>query len=337
MAKINIRSPYFVNVTDTNLTSILLDLYVYTGTQTTDRGSVTYEINSTAYNDKVSVDISELVRDYLDITFNGTYTSQMVWVDYQVTKFISSVAQTPDAIVALEGFDGYGYFEDGANPQNDNELLQSNTIDYVLEGQPYIVPVNANETVDVKFYLEGGLESTVLAPDTVESDEVILYASDTYIDEVIINDGVSTTTIKVKQIDECKHTPYKITFVNKFGALQDIWFFKRSNLSLSVEDEKYKSNILSSGTYSINEHRNKILNKQGKESLTLNSGFVDEQYNEVFRQLMLSEKVWINYNSQTLPINISSSSLNYKTSLNDNLINYTINTEFAFDKINNVR
>jgi hypothetical protein len=57
----------------------------------------------------------------------------------------------------------------------------------------------------------------------------------------------------------------------------------------------------------------------------------------VFRQLLLSDKVWIEINSQTLPVNIASSSLQFKTQLNDKLINYTIDVDYAFDKINNIR
>ena len=57
----------------------------------------------------------------------------------------------------------------------------------------------------------------------------------------------------------------------------------------------------------------------------------------MFRQLLLSDKVWIEINSQTLPVNIASSSLQFKTQLNDKLINYTIDVDYAFDKINNIR
>jgi len=337
MAKINIKSPYFVNVSVANLTSAKLELYVYTGTQTTSRGSIDYTLNSTAYNDEVTFEISELVRDYLDVTFDGTYTSQMVWVDYQVTRYVGTTP-TVLSMQLLDGFDGYGYFEDGVNPQLSGDLLQSNTIQYILKDEILKVPVNVNDIVDVKFYNGITLSGTVLCADTTSSSSLIKYTSDVAnIDRVVVNNGTTTTEIDVEIIEECKHTPYKLTFVNKFGVLQDLWFFKRSNLSLGTKKETYKSNILNSGSYSINDHQTKILNKQGTEKLVLNSGFVDEQYNEVFRQLMLSEKVWIDYDSETLPINISSSSLNYKTNLNDKMINYTINVDFAFDKINSVR
>ena len=91
------------------------------------------------------------------------------------------------------------------------------------------------------------------------------------------------------------------------------------------------------GSYSINKASKTVFNKTGIESLKLNTGFYPESYNEVFRQLGLSEEVWIKYEGQTLPITVTTSSLNYKTSINDKLINYTIDVEFAFNKINNIR
>ncbi len=344
MGRINIRSPHIVKVTDVDLTSAKLKLYVYTGTQGV-RGDAKYTIESTAYNGEVTFDISELARDYLDITFDGSYDSQMVWVDYQITEYHLGIAQTPNTIVLKDAFDGYGYFEDGANPQlATNGIFQSNLSGiYVPKGGVVTIAIDQTLVSTVKFMYGVTVLETNTIIETNESDDSIRYFSydtaepEDYIDKIRISIQGYDIDIPINYVEECKHTPHKITFVNKFGVLQDLWFFKRSNLSLSTKKEEYKSNILSGNSYSVSSHQQRILNKQGQEKLVLNSGFVDEQYNEVFRQLMLSEKVWIKYNSQTLPINISSSSFNYKTSLNDKMINYTINVDFAFDKINSVR
>ena len=347
MGRINIRSPHFVTVTDTDLTSAKLSIKVYDGQQIVDRPigtEGTYDIVSTAYNEEVVFEISELIKDFIDVTFNGTYTSQMVWVDYQVTKYISGV---PDIqpIDLNKAFDGYGYFEDGANPQlATNGIFQSN-LSGIYAPKAGVVTIAIDQTLvsTVKFMYGVTVLETNTIIETNESDDSIRYFSydtaepEDYIDKIRISIQGYDIDIPINWIEECKHTPHKITFVNKFGVLQDLWFFKRSNLSLSTKKEEYKSNILSGNSYSVSSHQQRILNKQGQEKLVLNSGFVDEQYNEVFRQLMLSEKVWIKYNSQTLPINISSSSFNYKTSLNDKMINYTINVDFAYDKINSIR
>ena len=365
MAKINIRSPYPIYHTNTNLDSVKMELYVYTGTQGT-RGAIKYTQVATAYSDKVTFEISELVRDFLDVTFAGTYVSQMVWVDYQLTETRSEVVQTPLAIESLEGFDGYGDFEDGVRPQLDTKLLQSNTFIHKKTDSPLRLPINQNATYDVIYQFEGvttlttnitaSTDSTTRIKYVTNSGAIVAYETrvtddggtfesssclaeflcdtDLYPVDTITVDGDILTVIA---INEGKYTPYKVTFINKFGALQDLWFFKRTNKSLSTSKNTYKGNILVDGSYSISAHQNKILNKQGKESLVLNSGFVPESYNDVFEQLFLSEKVWILYSSQTLALEITASQFGFKTQLDDKLIEYTIHCEFAFNKINSVR
>ena len=59
--------------------------------------------------------------------------------------------------------------------------------------------------------------------------------------------------------------------------------------------------------------------------------------NQTIEELFLSENVWIRYEGKTLPVIPTSKQLAYKTQLNDNVINYTVDFDFAFDKINNIR
>jgi hypothetical protein len=371
MSKINVRSPYHIYHTIANLTSATLDLYIYTGTQTSSRPAVTYSLTSTAYNASVTFEISELVRDYLDVTFAGAYVSQMVWVDYQITEYVSAVAQTPLTIVQLSALMDMVILKMVLIRKIQADKLQSNSIIYKNDDSPARIPVLSDGAKTIKFFNNGVEVYTTTLSALVVSSTIIKYISDagdgidSYKERVIADGGTYEDSaclqafldtldifpvdtihiitasgleiIKVKTIEECKHTPYKITFVNKFGALQDLWFFKRTDTKLNTSDNKYKSNILSGGTYSSSSHQNRILNKQGQETLTLNTGFYAEEYNEVFRQLMLSEKVWIEMDSVTLPINISSSSMAFKTVLNDKLISYTIDADFAYDKINSVR
>ena len=158
------------------------------------------------------------------------------------------------------------------------------------------------------------------------------------LDNVSVTESVADRIIKVEDIEECKYTPYKIIFRNKLGAKQELWFFKSSRLSMQIERDEFKGNTIKdyrSGI--ISSHRGVNFSTMSKQTLTINSGFVPESFNEIFKQLMLSEQVWIDYNQQVLPINISNQSIDYKTSLNNKLINYTIDVEFSFNTTNNVR
>jgi len=58
----------------------------------------------------------------------------------------------------------------------------------------------------------------------------------------------------------------------------------------------------------------------------------------VFKQLMLSERVWItNENNQIYPINIKTSNITYKTSVNDRLVEYTIEFDNSYNVLNDIR
>ena len=376
MSKINVRSPYFItdNSTSTGspLESATLYLRIYEGTASTSLSYADYTLFATAIDGSVTFEVSELVRDYIENNFDGTYTGNTKWLNYNMSRTYVNTSVSDTAQQNLAIFDGYGYFEEGSNPQNESTILQSNDLIYTNDFANISIPIHVTSDTTVTYFKDGESIFTKTLLSSTNSADQIQYVSNSSLDadvfynrviddggtieafscvqtiangvyaeydadKIYIDNGESVEVINVEEIEECKYTPYKITFVNKFGGLQDIWFFKRSNLSMETTEESYKANIVSAGTYSINSRQKTVFDKKGVERLQLNTGFYPESYNEVFRQLSLSEELWITYGTDVLPITLLSSELIYKTSLNDKLINYTMDIEFAFNKINNVR
>jgi len=374
MSKINVRSPYFVydnSISGINaLSSAQLKIRIYTGNSTTSITGYQYELNSTAIDGKVTFEISELVRDYIENNFDGDYTSSAKWLNLELLRvYVGGSSSTINSTLSV--FDGYGYFSEGANPQNTQTVLQSNKTIYKYSDAPLRLPVHITTSTEFTFLQNGSSIYNTTLESSTNSNNLIRYVSsettgiqswqdrvlldsgtiesldcvkdfledvDLYgVDTIYVNDGTTVEVYKVENIEECLDTPYKLTFINKFGALQDLWFFKRSTLSMNTTQQTYKSNLVVDGSYSINKHQKSILTKQGNESLTLNSGFYSEDNNEVFKQLFLSEQVWIDYDSEALPVNITSSNLVHKTRLKDKLISYEISLEFSNDTINNIR
>ena len=142
MAKINVRSPYYVYYNESNLESAILSLWIYTGIQGARPVTPTYILNSNAVNFNVNFEIAELVRDYMDYNAED-YETEIVWVDYQIRKIVAGTS-TELPIVLNRGFYGYGYFEEGVNPQNDNGVLQSNKTIVKLGDAPAILPMDAS-------------------------------------------------------------------------------------------------------------------------------------------------------------------------------------------------
>ena len=162
------------------------------------------------------------------------------------------------------------------------------------------------------------------------------------VSKITVSDSQGVANANVKQVEECKFKPHKVTFVNKNGVLDDMYFFKKSTDSMTTKRESYNANtIKADNTYSINQHNKREFNITANSMVKLSSGYLNESSNEKFKQLLLSEKVWITRTFKNdelvLPINIKTSSISYKTSLNDKLVDYTIEFNDSYNAINNIR
>ena len=51
---------------------------------------------------------------------------------------------------------------------------------------------------------------------------------------------------------------------------------------------------------------------------------------------MLSEKMYLIIDDVVEPVNLNTSSVDFKTSVNDKTINYTLEFDFAYDNLNNI-
>ena len=351
MNKAQSRSPYIVTHTNTNLTSIVVELFLYTGTRITSRpANATFTLQVEALNEVCTFDISEFAYDFMELAFDGTYgndTTQMVFLDYRITEYISEVAQTPLAYINRDMYGGYSRFEDGAqnagaSERIDNKFLLSSGYIYVPSDEIPNIPVHMSVTRDVKYFeiindvlTETSLE-TISASTTSANRFRYCTIPDTNVVKIKI-DG-KPEEVWIKHLPCTKHTSYKVTFINSFGVKQDMWFTGKSSESTKANTiDKYKRNTLVGDGYDTTTHRNTFLHKNGVKSIDLSTAFMDESQNVYFEELLLSRQVWITYDSQVLPINITTSDIKYRTSVNDKTVSYKISVEFAYDTINNIR
>ena len=102
--------------------------------------------------------------------------------------------------------------------------------------------------------------------------------------------------------------------------------------SITTEAKEYKL-LQPTMAYDTTIGQNAKYNFNGKQSVRMNTGFVNENYNELIQDLILSEKVWIN----SIPAIVKSSGTEFKTQIRNKNINYEIEFEYAFDLINNMQ
>ena len=281
-------------------------------------------------------EISELCRDFLNITYGGSYTAQTLAIICTLTSHASTdgtgTALTTSTITDV-GYDGYGTYEQGSNPT----IPFSNRPRWLLNTNP--------ESLDVYYIYVPNNTAGVLPYIAVDASMgyVGYGASQT---SISASSNYGQYLVNIVRVDCTKYGDgNRITFVNKFGALQDIWFFLKSVNTTNKKQEQYQRNtISSSGGYNVSEHTKQVFNTVANTSLTLSSGFYPEWANQWFEQLLLSEQVWLtrlnpsNPNAtEYIPLNVKKSSMVKKTVLNDKLIEYTFEFDMSYDYINNVR
>lgn len=326
------------------LKTVKINLFIYdgnVGVYTAD--DLKYRLTKDVIGDqgKAILEIGELVRDHVENTFDGsTYQSKTKWVTAAAQLFDETEADMQDdQSFHYLAVDGFGTFEQGINPDLDNHVLQSNDLVYVLDGERAQIPVFAESLSQITFYNGNTNIGSQTIIDNGNSNQKIQFVSPPGYCTRVVFDSTDDRQILINYICENVHTTHDVHFFNKFGALQKITFFKKSEKTMSIKDKTFKSNTLdiANETYSINRGQTSRYNVNAKMKITMNTGFVDESFNEVIEQMLLSEKVWINHNNQTVPVIPTSKSLKYKTDVNDKLINYSFDFEFAFDKFNLIR
>ncbi len=374
---IRTRSPFFIRTpqeADANLSYFQINITVFGGlsssTEVCDDLYATYSLQKKPLGaeNSVSFDISEIVNDHIEQIFTGTYSASSakssIWVTVATSArqsdgtVIGSV--TTNTYLAQEG---YNKFKEGVNYTTEPiAMLSSNYIQY-NRGVTATIPVNVERVTQVEWRNGTSVRETHTFSDNGNQNQKIQYDSITYggdLDNALITyDGSSTTTITLEPVEECKYPVNKITFVNRWGALQDLFFFKKSTESLEARRENFNASIfearavqldppeeagqacqesLTFNTYSTTAHAKKTFNANATESIVLNTGFVNELMNPYFEELMVSEYIWLTDSSANIfPVNLKESSFTKKTSLNDRLINYTMNFEKAFSLVNNIR
>ena len=280
----------------------------------------------------INFDIAELARDYIEITYQTDYVPQTVATSTVIKSYtlINGGGSELDTVTYTDvGFEAYGTFEEEVNP----------IVPFGRTLPTLLIPIN--EDTD---------EFTILAPNNQAGK--ISYLTSSFRGAESYAAGDTTVTIQgvdcsIKRIDCTKYGEGKrIIYINKYGAQQDLWFFLKETRNIARTNEGYKSNTItypngSSATYNIQNAPNKVFNTQAKQTHTLSSGYYPEFLNQQFEELLLSEYIWLSTfkkgSGVIIPVKVKTSTVAFKTSVNDRLIEYTMEFEEAFDYINNIR
>ena len=133
---------------------------------------------------------------------------------------------------------------------------------------------------------------------------------------------------------ESKYIPVTIDFINKYGAWQREFFFKASKNTLAIESSDY--NVMQSSDslfgYNVLQGQKRTFNANARETISVNSGYVNEDFSSNIKQILMSERILVD----NKPAICKTKSLELMKNINNHMINYSLEFEFAYNSINNV-
>lgn len=139
-----------------------------------------------------------------------------------------------------------------------------------------------------------------------------------------------------------KYTPTRIVFRNRFGGFEQFDFNLVSTNTFDVETSTYNRKKLTDSTIYDEGVGNTTYISEGYKTLTVNTDYVSEEWNDFFEGMMLSKEIYLvepddgisNYYNTYLgagftPLTLQSKNLRLKKEEVDKLIQYTFTFNYA--------
>ena len=373
MRKLYTRSPIFVQ--SSTGTDAEVGIRIWEGSTSAVPSTNTYTLTkSHNSNGKATFEVSDLISDYIEHSFSGTYESRPIYVRFYVVETGGSTYNS-ETLLALDGYtegdtvqyvtqSEYNIASDEilmtvgtlATPEDTTTVIPTQNAHSVLFFKDnvlkftYTTTTPATSTDEIEYATPSGQSAStfyarvILDGGTIIdehcSDDIMEYVTELDIDKIhVVKSDGSVEVIKVEQLPCNKYDNSKLTFINKFGVLQDIHFSAKNSKSYTFKAEEYKSLNFDYDNLTSNygEHSTVSFNKNGETMHKLNTDFLPESYSEYFKQLLMSERVWMEHKGAVVPVNVSKNSLEHKTHVNNGLIQFEITVTESHNIATNIR
>ena len=249
---------------------------------------------------------------------------------------------------AYSGLNGVVYKIDGTNYWYilEDELGFSNTsnesqnkIIYIPSGVPNITDlIGVTPTTTYSIGLITNSEG-IDYKERVEADGGVVESFSCLMNAIEALGGVDSDTHNYEVLCEPKYTPEVIQYVNRYGVSDYITFFKRSNEQGTFTNDNYKRSIYADAftdpDFKTGQYQD--FNINSRNTITLNTGWVEEAYKDVIEDMLMSENVRIYEGGNYRAVNPQRGTIDYQKEVNTGNINYTITFDYGNNERNLIR
>ena len=356
------RSPYIIEIAETGQEGSKVELFLGSDIGTSTPTYTLSKLIPASNKIETYYNISPYIREYFNFTHwqNATGlaydidTSTDFEVDYELKKYklVGGTYTQVGSTITDSFVDGFGYYEDGYNPAAPTVLLDEGTYFYnydstISTGQnnglwgSFDIQISVGDIVRYTDLVSGSsFDYTATTAGLKSFSRIYLtYAANGNKVEFLAGGTTVRWTAYFKPQCEPKYQPVVVDFVNRYGSWSRIFFQKAKTRTIEVKKNEYKLNP-DSLPFTPEDTRQKAqFNINGTETIKLNTGWVNDNYGEYLQQMFLSEYVVIcdfENNEDYASVKVKPSSLKKQVGINDGMMNYTLEFEFAYDMINTV-
>jgi hypothetical protein len=269
----------------------------------------------------------------------------------QGSTYVTGSNVTSNSYIAL---DGYGLF-----PTPIGTAIQSQSVHWpIMTAGPATQSVLPTNTGGLSFYApyidvvySGSNGQTAIVNNNIYANPVIVRpptfpsspgfplsgSLDWYtIQAADIPFGTAGQPIRFNVVCPSKYPNVRIKWKNQFGQFDFFNFNMVNKQSFTTEKKTYQPQLGSwnASTLTYQNYDSSTLNYvvDAKQSISVNTDWVDESYNEIFKQLLVTDEAyWIYNEAQQLlrPITIDTSTIVFKTGVVDKVIQYAFDFNFG--------
>lgn len=239
--------------------------------------------------------------------------------------------------VARKRYVNLGNYEALGIYNNATNLIDSITIlwnDNSTADMPKTITFST-DSQDAVIYVGVGpqnIEDDSSLPEEVKPSQ---HSDGDYYDIILKNSAGSTiSTIRYELTCEPKYTPYQVAFINRYGIADFITFFKASTEQGNFTNEQYKRSIYQDGftAASTQDGQYQAFNINSQNTITMNTGWVEEEYADVVEDILMSETTAILIGGSWIAAQPQRGSINYQKEINQKMINYTMSFDISFNE-----
>jgi hypothetical protein len=355
MKAIFVRSPYFIEVDEVNQVGSKVELFIWHKYET-EPTLPTYTLSKSAASPtqiKNIYNISNYAKEYIDIInpvliTDIDYENINNWCYVKVKRYTSDDVDSYQLLdtTTYAALNGYTNYLDGYNNSiNEDEIVltslqQNNNYKYYSNSLPYInffISASSNDYRIRLSDINNRFNYQIINIINTPTEEYLIKLPITYLEneyftngnlfEIEKNGDVIFSTTFIPE-DECKYEPLQCSFINRMGGWEFLTFFKARTQNWEVKNKEYQL-LPNDIDYNPLRGESKAFNYEAKQTIKINTGWVDEYYNELIKDLLTSETILLD----NKPVKLKTMTTDLKTSLQDKMINYQIDFEYNYNQI----